>query len=96
MEARAGGAVHWLALEWSGPAFAKLRRGEGWNRLELAKSGASRADVSVEAASGDSSAVKGLRALAATFPAWCASPWQWSPVAGGQFVAGHGRHIGHF
>jgi hypothetical protein len=50
MEARAGGAVHRLALEWSGPAFAKLRRGEGWNRLELAKSGPS--DVSLEAASG--------------------------------------------
>jgi hypothetical protein len=33
MEARAGGAGHWLALEWRGPAFAKLRRGEGWNRL---------------------------------------------------------------
>jgi len=38
MEARAGGAFHWAALELSGPAFAKLRRGEGWNRLELAKS----------------------------------------------------------
>jgi hypothetical protein len=37
MEARVGGEVHRAALEWSGPAFAKLRRGEGWNRLELAK-----------------------------------------------------------
>jgi len=58
MEARAGGAVRRAALEWSGPAFAKLRRGEGWNRLELAKSRPSPADVSLEAAFGDSSAVE--------------------------------------
>ncbi len=35
--------------------------GAEWNRLELAKSGPKRADVSLEAASGDSSAVEGWR-----------------------------------
>jgi len=34
--------------------------GAEWNRLELAKSGPSPADVSLEAASGGSSAVQGL------------------------------------
>jgi len=48
MEARAGGAGHWR--RWNGAE---------WNRLELAKSGPSPADVSLEAASGDSSAVQG-------------------------------------
>jgi hypothetical protein len=46
-------ALETAALEWSGPAFARLRRGEGWNRVELAESGPSAADVSVEGASGD-------------------------------------------
>ena len=40
MEARAGGAGHWR--RWNGAE---------WNRLELAKSGPSAADVSLEAAS---------------------------------------------
>jgi len=48
MEARAGGAGHWR--RWNGAE---------WNRLELAKSGPSAANVSLEAASGDSSAVLG-------------------------------------
>jgi hypothetical protein len=41
--------------------------GAEWNRLELAKSGPSSADVSLEAASGNSSAGKGLRGYAVTF-----------------------------
>ena len=41
--------------------------GAEWNRLELVKSGPSPADVSLEAASGDSSAFEGWRALAAAF-----------------------------
>jgi hypothetical protein len=51
-----------------------VERFTGWrwngaecNRLELAKSGPSPADVSLEAASGNSSAGKGLRGYAVTF-----------------------------
>ena len=48
MEVRAGGAGHWR--HWNGAE---------WDRLELAKSGPSLADVSLKAAFCDSSAVKG-------------------------------------
>ena len=41
--------------------------GAEWNRLELAKSGPSPADLSLEAASGDSSAVQGSRGCAIAF-----------------------------
>jgi hypothetical protein len=52
-------------VEWKrGPveSFTGWRwNGAEWNRLELAKSGPSPADVSVESDSGDSSALQGLR-----------------------------------
>jgi hypothetical protein len=54
MEARARDAGHWR--RWNGAE---------WNRLELAKSGPSPADVSLEASSGDSSAAGGLVMIAA-------------------------------
>jgi hypothetical protein len=49
-------------VEWKrGPGGAVHRATLEWNRLELAKSGPSPADVSLKAALGDSSAVQGLR-----------------------------------
>jgi hypothetical protein len=66
-----GDLRRWNGVEWKRGPVERFTDGAGMERsgtgLNLAKSGPKRADVSLEAASGDSSAIEGSRGTYAAF-----------------------------